>query len=157
MKTLSQDNHSLPVRDDGHNCFVCGPHNAIGLRVKFQLDGDVCRGEFTPGRDHCGYDGITHGGILFSLLDDVMANWLYLKGLRCFTAKCEIRYRNPLPVGCRARAHAGRGRLSCGERSRGTPAGWGFRTRSRRCGRLFVCFDQTGRPNTSIDSVICLQ
>ena len=30
-----------------------------------------------------------------------MANWLYLKGLRCFTAKCEIRYRNPLPVGCR--------------------------------------------------------
>ncbi len=36
-----------------------------------------------------------------SLLDDVMANWLYLKGLRCVTAKCEIRYRNPLPVGCR--------------------------------------------------------
>jgi len=98
---MSQDNDSLPVRDDGHNCFVCGPHNAIGLRVKFQLDGNVCRGEFTPGRDHCGYDGITHGGILFSLLDDVMANWLYLKGLRCFTAKCEIRYRNPLPVGCR--------------------------------------------------------
>ena len=98
---MSQDNDSLPVRDDGHNCFVCGPHNAIGLRVKFQLDGDVCRGEFTPGSDHCGYDGITHGGILFSLLDDVMANWLYLKGLRCFTAKCEIRYRNPLPVGCR--------------------------------------------------------
>jgi acyl-coenzyme A thioesterase PaaI-like protein len=98
---MSQDNDSLPVRDDGHNCFVCGPHNAIGLRVKFQLDGDVCRGEFTPGRDHCGYDGITHGGILFSLLDDVMANWLYLKGLRCVTAKCEIRYRNPLPVGCR--------------------------------------------------------
>jgi len=98
---MNQDDHSLPVRDDGHNCFVCGPHNAIGLRVKFQLDGDVCRGEFTPGRDHCGYDGITHGGILFSLLDDVMANWLYLKGLRCVTAKCEIRYRNPLPVGCR--------------------------------------------------------
>ena len=98
---MDQDEHSLPVRDDGHNCFVCGPHNAIGLRVKFQLDGDVCRGEFTPGRDHCGYDGITHGGILFSLLDDVMANWLYLKGLRCVTAKCEIRYRNPLPVGCR--------------------------------------------------------
>ena len=98
---MDEDARSLPVRDDGHNCFVCGPRNAIGLRVKFQMDGDVCRGEFTPGKDHCGYDGITHGGILFSLLDDVMANWLYLKGLRCFTAKCEIRYRNPLPVGCR--------------------------------------------------------
>ena len=98
---MDQDKHALPARNDGHNCFVCGPHNAIGLRVKFQMDKDVCRGEFIPGKDHCGYDGITHGGILFSLLDDVMANWLYLKGLRCFTAKCEIRYRNPLPVGCR--------------------------------------------------------
>ena len=98
---MNRDSDSLPVRRDGHNCFVCGPHNAIGLQVRFYMDGDVCRGEFTPGSDHCGYDGITHGGILFSLLDDVMANWLYLKGLRCFTAKCEIRYRNPVATGCR--------------------------------------------------------
>ena len=88
-------------RTDADSCFVCGPNNPIGLRLQFQLDGKICRGEFTPSAEHCGYDGVTHGGILFSALDDVMANWLYLKGLRCFTAKCEIRYRNPLPVGCR--------------------------------------------------------
>ena len=46
-----------------------------------------------------GYDGVTHGGILFSLLDDVMANWVYLQGQNCFTAKAEIRYRQPLPIG----------------------------------------------------------
>ncbi len=46
-----------------------------------------------------GYDGVTHGGILFSLLDDVMANWVFLKGERCFTAKADVRYRQPLPVG----------------------------------------------------------
>ena len=88
-------------REDANNCFVCGAGNPLGLHAVFRLDGDVCRGEFVPDANHCGYDGITHGGILFSLLDDVMANWLYLKGMRCYTAKCEIRFRNPLPTGCR--------------------------------------------------------
>ena len=46
-----------------------------------------------------GYDQVTHGGIIFSLLDDVMANWLWLKGVQCFTAKADIRYRSELPVG----------------------------------------------------------
>ena len=46
-----------------------------------------------------GYDQITHGGIVFSLLDDVMANWVWLQGERCFTAKADIRYRAELPVG----------------------------------------------------------
>lgn len=82
-----------------NRCFVCGPGNPIGLGVHFRLDGDVCRAEFTPDARHIGYEGVTHGGILFSLLDDVMANWLWLRGERCFTARAEIRYRANLPVG----------------------------------------------------------
>ena len=45
-----------------------------------------------------GYSNITHGGIIFSLLDDVMANWLFLKNQIAQTAKCELRYRKPLPI-----------------------------------------------------------
>ncbi|MFC1491802.1 PaaI family thioesterase [Nitrospinota bacterium] len=86
-------------RPDADACFVCGPGNEIGLKVTFRLDGDVCRAEFTPETRHQGYDGVTHGGILYSLLDDVMANCLFLKGIRAYTAKCEIRYRDPVPVG----------------------------------------------------------
>ena len=82
-----------------NQCFVCGPGNPIGLGVTFELDGDVCRGEFTPRPEHMGYDQVTHGGIVFSLLDDVMANWVWLRGERCFTARAEIRYRSELPVG----------------------------------------------------------
>ena len=48
---------------------------------------------------HCGFDGVTHGGIIFSVLDDVMANWIYLKGIRAYTAKCDIRYKDSLPIG----------------------------------------------------------
>jgi len=65
------------------------------------MEGDLCRASFTPGKDHVGYDEMTHGGIIFSALDDVMANWMFLQGARAHTAKCEIRYRQPIPVGTR--------------------------------------------------------
>lgn len=87
------------LRSDANHCFVCGQGNPIGLQLHFRLEGDNCLAEFTPGPDHCGYDGVTHGGLIYSALDDVMANWLFLKGHRAYTAKCEIRYRDPLPVG----------------------------------------------------------
>lgn len=89
----------MDLDSSANRCFVCGPGNAAGLNVRFRLDGDVCRAEFTPEEQHMGYDGVTHGGILFSLLDDVMANSLFLKGERCFTAKADVRYRQPLPIG----------------------------------------------------------
>ena len=87
-------------REDADGCFVCGPNNPIGLNLKFRLQDDMCLGEFTPGQNHCGFDGVTHGGIIFSVLDDVMANWLFLKGIRGYTAKCEVRFKHPLPTGC---------------------------------------------------------
>ncbi len=86
-------------RPDADACFVCGPGNPIGLRVSFRLEDGVCRAEFTPETHHQGYDGVTHGGIIYSLLDDVMANCLFLRGIRAYTAKCTIRYRDPVPVG----------------------------------------------------------
>lgn len=89
------------LRSDANHCFVCGPTNPVGLHLEFRLEKDVCRSEFTPGKDHCGYDNVTHGGIIFSALDDVMANWLFLKGMRAYTAKCDIRYKDALPIGTR--------------------------------------------------------
>lgn len=89
------------LRSDANHCFVCGPANPIGLQLEFRLENDICRATFTPSENHCGYDQVTHGGIVFSALDDVMANWLFLKGFKAFTAKCEIRYRDALPIGTR--------------------------------------------------------
>lgn len=82
-----------------HNCFVCGPANPIGLRLEFRVEDGLCLSEFTPGENHEGYPGVVHGGILFSVLDDVMANWLYLQGARAYTARCDIRFRKSGEVG----------------------------------------------------------
>lgn len=80
-------------------CFACGPDNPIGLRIRFALADGICTGEFTADRNHVGYENTVHGGIIFSALDDVMANVLYLQDIKAHTARCEIRYRKALEVG----------------------------------------------------------
>jgi acyl-coenzyme A thioesterase PaaI-like protein len=107
---------AVSQEDRANLCFVCGPENRLGLKVRFRMEDDVCVGEFTPRDEHMGYNSLTHGGIIFSLLDDVMANWLWLQGIKCFTARAEIRYRTHLPTGTQARLEGRcvhrRGRLS---------------------------------------------
>ncbi|MEE8291291.1 MAG: PaaI family thioesterase [Candidatus Tectomicrobia bacterium] len=84
-----------------NRCFVCGTRNPMGLQLTFRLDTDtgVVRSEFVPQRNHQGYDGVVHGGILASLMDDAMANCLWLRGIAAVTAKMELRYRSPVAVG----------------------------------------------------------
>lgn len=86
-------------RPDANHCFVCGPDNPLGLRISYRMDGAICRAQFVPGPFHGGYQDLTHGGIIYSVLDDVMANWLFLQGARGHTARVEIRYREPVALG----------------------------------------------------------
>ena len=106
----------MSLQNAANRCFVCGPGNPIGLQVRFRLEEEICRAEFTPDARHAGYEEVTHGGILFSLLDDVMANWLWLQGIKSFTAKADIRYRVALPIGTplrlEGRCRQRRGRLA---------------------------------------------
>ena len=85
--------------EEASMCFACGPKNPIGLRIQFSMREDQCIGEFTATENHVGYQNTVHGGIIYAALDDVMANVLYLQGIKAHTARCEIRYRRPLRVG----------------------------------------------------------
>jgi len=80
-------------------CFACGADNPIGLQIKFELADERCTGQFTANENHVGFENTVHGGIIFSALDDVMANTLYLQNMKAHTARCEIRYRQALEVG----------------------------------------------------------
>ena len=92
---MSEEN----VIEDAPMCFACGKDNPIGLQIDFTVNGDRCSAEFTPNGNHVGYQNTVHGGIVFSCLDDVMANVLYQQKRKAHTAKCEIRYRKALQVG----------------------------------------------------------
>lgn len=85
--------------DEAPMCFACGKQNPIGLKIDFSFDGKTCTGEFTGDENHVGWEETIHGGIIYSALDDVTANVIYLQGRKAHTAKCEIRYRKPLFVG----------------------------------------------------------
>lgn len=88
-----------PVIEDAPMCFACGQENPIGLRIRFTLNDGRVTATFTPNENHVGYENTVHGGIIYSALDDVMANVLYLQDIKAHTARCEIRYRRPLAVG----------------------------------------------------------
>ncbi|MGI9260466.1 MAG: PaaI family thioesterase [Woeseiaceae bacterium] len=80
-------------------CFACGQDNPVGLRIKFELNDGQVTAEFTPNENHVGFQNTVHGGIIYSALDDVMANVLYLQNRKAHTARCEIRYRQALETG----------------------------------------------------------
>ncbi len=98
------------------SCFVCGASNPISLGLRFTLEADRVVAEFASRPEHQGYDGVTHGGIIYSVLDDAMANWIWLHGEQGFTGRCEIRYRRQMPIGARVRVEgwqeSRRGRLA---------------------------------------------
>ena len=85
--------------EDAPMCFACGRDNPIGLKIRFDVEGDECTAEFTPNENHVGFSDTVHGGIIYSALDDVTANILYQQGRKAHTARCEIRYRQPARVG----------------------------------------------------------
>jgi acyl-coenzyme A thioesterase PaaI-like protein len=89
----------MSEKDDNQWCFACGPKNPIGLKLVFQEEGDKYITQFTPGPEHQGYDGIVHGGIISTLLDEVMARYPYAKGLNTVTGRLEIRFRQATRVG----------------------------------------------------------
>ncbi len=80
-------------------CFACGQDNPIGLKLQFALDGEdyVTRFEVRP--EYQGWEGIAHGGLVATALDEVMARLLWEKDINAITARLEVRYRKPVPVG----------------------------------------------------------
>jgi acyl-coenzyme A thioesterase PaaI-like protein len=81
-----------------HMCFGCSDKNPIGLKLKFAMEGDICRTEFTAGEEHQGWNGYMHGGLIAALLDETMAWWLWFKGISVMTAEMTTRYSLGVPV-----------------------------------------------------------
>ena len=84
--------------DDGY-CFVCGPKNPIGLKLDFHFDGKTIKTEFVPLKEHQGYMNIVHGGIVSTLLDEVMVKLAIELDMPAVTAQMDIRLKKALGVG----------------------------------------------------------
>lgn len=81
-------------------CFGCGLKNPIGLKLQFEVEPTgVARSSWTPGEWYQGYPGIVHGGILSTLLDEIMVKAIQGLGITAVTAKLEATFRRPVPLG----------------------------------------------------------
>jgi acyl-coenzyme A thioesterase PaaI-like protein len=80
-------------------CFACGQHNPIGLKLEFRFDGDDYVTTFQVRPEYQGWAGIVHGGLLATALDETMARLLWEKDINAITARLEVRYHRPVPIG----------------------------------------------------------
>jgi uncharacterized protein (TIGR00369 family) len=82
------------------NCFVCGENNPGGLRLNFDIDSEhqTLKTTFIASPTFQGWDGIVHGGIISTLLDEAMAKLVYELGFQAVTASLVIKFKNPAPI-----------------------------------------------------------
>jgi acyl-coenzyme A thioesterase PaaI-like protein len=80
-----------------HSCFVCGDSNASGLKLRFETDGRIVRTRFLPRADHVGFRQTVHGGIIATVLDEIMV-WACAIQTRRFAycAELNVRFASPL-------------------------------------------------------------
>ena len=71
-----------------------------GLRLHFEIDKEkkTLKTTFVGSPVYQGYDGILHGGIISTLLDEAMAKLSYELGYRTVTASLEVRFKHPAPI-----------------------------------------------------------
>jgi acyl-coenzyme A thioesterase PaaI-like protein len=79
-------------------CYACGDLNPIGLHLEFEMDGEWAVAKFVAQRDHQGYPGYVHGGIVSALLDEAMGWATYGRGVWALTGKLETRFRGIVPT-----------------------------------------------------------
>ncbi len=84
---------------DDHYCFACGAENPVGLHLHFtEQDGQFVTKKTLP-REYQSYQGVVHGGIVTTMLDEAMGGYLCEIGEPAVTARLDVRYRHPTPVG----------------------------------------------------------
>lgn len=82
-----------------HNCFACGELNEHGLRLKLHLGERRSWADFVLDDRFEGWAGIIHGGIIATILDEVMAWALVAEDNWGVTARMTIDFKRPVLVG----------------------------------------------------------
>lgn len=83
-------------------CYICGRDNPVGLKMNFYDDGiDTVQSVVTPADHFQGYPGVLHGGVVASILDEVVGRSVMSGDHHRFmmTVSMTVQYRHPVPMG----------------------------------------------------------
>jgi uncharacterized protein (TIGR00369 family) len=83
-----------------HNCFGCGPANPTGLKMEFHTNGSSVLSWVTVPPHLCGWENLVHGGVLSTMVDEVMSKAIvhFLKSLG-LTKSMTVNFIKPVHVG----------------------------------------------------------
>jgi uncharacterized protein (TIGR00369 family) len=81
-------------------CFGCGGANQRGMLLTFEQDDAAqrIRGNFRLGAEYQGGAGFIHGGIIATVLDEVMGKVCRFRGVHAVTAELTVEYLKLVPV-----------------------------------------------------------
>ena len=80
-------------------CFGCGPGNVAGLKMNFYSDNKSVISYVTVPEHFCGWQNIVHGGIVSTILDEIMG-WtaIYLLKKVVLTKRMTVDFLKPVFV-----------------------------------------------------------
>jgi len=91
----------LSKQPNSDMCFVCGRNNPAGLYMNFYDNGkNEVFSAYTVAERYQSYPGIVHGGVLASMLDEVIGRVAMIGDHHHFmvSVKLQVRYRHPVPI-----------------------------------------------------------
>ncbi|MGH7177391.1 MAG: PaaI family thioesterase [Tepidisphaeraceae bacterium] len=91
------------------DCLVCGRDNPHGLKLDAMVDpaNGLVTINFAPGAHHTGFEGIVHGGLIATVMDEAMtwaASWAQKRF--CVCGEVTVRFRQAINVGQTLRVEA---------------------------------------------------
>jgi acyl-coenzyme A thioesterase PaaI-like protein len=96
-QVLAVDGDRVEIR--AHNCFACGTLNEHGLRLDLHLEAGRSWSDLELDDRFEGWDGIAHGGVVATILDEVMAWALVASDAWGLTARMSVEFRAPVEIG----------------------------------------------------------
>lgn len=92
-------NHTeTPLFTDDRYCFCCGEKNPLNLKMHFRYEDEKLLSDVIFPKEYQGFNNVVHGGMIGTVLDEVMVNLHCLNGTMVVTAEYNVRLKAPCPV-----------------------------------------------------------
>ncbi len=86
--------------EDDHMCFVCGSKNPSGFKLQFEHPKKgLLRSSVVFSKEHQGFKDIVHGGMIATVLDEMMVNLAWKEGIPAVTVELNVRLKKAAKIG----------------------------------------------------------
>jgi len=82
---------------DNNLCFVCGNSNSNGLQLNFAYnrETETVQSKVKFQDQYQGWANVIHGGLISTVLDEIMVKAAESKNYKCVTAEINVKFKQP--------------------------------------------------------------